>query len=102
MIQDELRRITFGDNNRLMIFMPPRHGKSEQTTVRYPVYRLELEPELRVIIGAYNQLLANKFSRKARKIAFERLRLAPDRTATDDWETTERRRIQGPSASVQA
>lgn len=67
--------------------MPPRHGKSEMVTVRYPVWRLENDPGLRVIVAAYNQILANKFSRKSRKIARERFPLNEERTAVEDWET---------------
>jgi len=67
--------------------MPPRHGKSENLTVRYPVFRLERDPKTRIIIGAYNATLAARFSRKARRIAEQRLELATDRTAVDDWET---------------
>ena len=70
-----------------MIFEPPRHGKSEQNTVRYPVWRLEQDPTMRVIIGAYNQMLANKFSRKARRIALERIPVSTDRAAMEEWET---------------
>lgn len=72
-----------------MIFEPPRHGKSEQNTVRYPVWRLEKESTLRVIVGAYNQTLANKFSRKARRIAAERLEVSSDRAAVEEWETAQ-------------
>lgn len=71
-----------------MITVPPRHGKSEMTTIRYATWRLERNPEMRVIIGAYNQTLANKFSRKARRIAESRMSLSRDRTAVEDWETT--------------
>lgn len=70
-----------------MIFEPPRHGKSEQNTVRYPIWRLEHNPEMHVIIGAYNQTLANKFSRKARRLAVERLEVSSDRAAVEEWET---------------
>jgi predicted phage terminase large subunit-like protein len=87
-VQEALERVTHGESKRLMLFLPPRHGKSELATVRYPVYRLEHSPETRVIIGAYNATLARKFSRKARRIARERLSLAEDRTAVEDWETT--------------
>ena len=87
-IQGALDRVTAGKTKRLMLFLPPRHGKSELATVRYPVYRLERDPETKVIIGAYNATLARKFSRKARRIARERLSLSDDRTAVEDWETT--------------
>ena len=81
-------RVTRGECKRLMLFVPPRHGKSEMTTIRYPVYRLECEPSMRVILGAYNATLAQKFSRKARNVARTRLALNTERTAVEDWETT--------------
>lgn len=87
-IRSQLDRVTCGEIDRLMVFLHPRIGKSEMTTIRYPVWRLERDPELKVIIGAYNTTLASKFSRKAKRIAENRLSLAMDRQAADDWETT--------------
>jgi predicted phage terminase large subunit-like protein len=86
-LRNVLERVTTGEIKRLMVLMPPRHGKSENLTVRYPVFRLEREPKLRTIIAAYNHGLATKFSRKARRIAEGRFALATDRSAADDWET---------------
>lgn len=87
-IRKHLARITDGRCKRLMIFLPPRHGKSEMTTVRYSAWRLEQDPSQRVIVGAYSQTLADKFSRKIRKIAESRsVPIDPRRTAVDDWET---------------
>jgi predicted phage terminase large subunit-like protein len=86
-IQQYLDKITDGEIKRLMLFVPPRHGKSEMVTVRYPVYRLKRDPGIRVIFGAYNQTLAEKFSRKSRKIARDQLSLSRERTAAEDWET---------------
>lgn len=88
-LQGILDRVTAGEIKRLMVFMPPRHGKSENLTVRYPVFRLERDPKTRIIIGAYNATLASRFSRKARRIAEKRIDLATDRTAVDDWETAQ-------------
>lgn len=42
---------------------------------------------MRVIIAAYNQTLADKFSRKARRIARERIPVSEERMAAEDWET---------------
>lgn len=73
-----------------MLFLPPRHGKSETVTIRYPVWRLQKDPEMRVVVAAYNQTLANKFSRKSRRIAQNvGLALSKERTAVEDWETVE-------------
>jgi predicted phage terminase large subunit-like protein len=87
-LQYQLDRVTDGEVKRLIIQMPPRHGKSETATVRYPIYRLNMDPELRVIVGAYNATLAGKFSRKARRIAQQAgMPLSDERAAVEDWET---------------
>lgn len=88
-IMQHLERVTSGEIKRLMLFLPPRHGKSEMVTIRYPAWRLECNPSERVIICGYNQILANKFSRRCRKVARERVALSQDRTAVEDWETAE-------------
>lgn len=67
-IYKSLGRVTSGETKRLMIFMPPRHGKSEMVTVRYTAWRLMREAGLNVILGSYNQRLADKFSRKIKRI----------------------------------
>ena len=71
------------------------------TTVRYPIYRLAHDPKFRVIVGAYNQRLANKFSRKMRKLVRaiaatktatgepHKLQFSRDAKAVEDWETSE-------------
>jgi predicted phage terminase large subunit-like protein len=86
-IREHLDRVTAGEIRKLMIFCPPRHGKSELVTVRYPVWTIERDPAKRVILGGYNQPLAERFSRKARRIAEPRIPLAMDRNAVADWET---------------
>lgn len=87
-VYERLRRVTRGECKRLMIFMPPRHGKSECVTVRYPVWRLIGRPDLRVIVGAYNHELAIEFSGKARNLADECGLLGPGSKASHDWRTT--------------
>jgi len=83
-IYEQLKRLTDGDCRRLMIFMPPRHGKSELVTVRYSAWRLQRDPSMRIIVGSYNQNLADNFSRKIRTVLCEheanRRSDTPDRT----------------------
>jgi predicted phage terminase large subunit-like protein len=86
-VREYLEGITRGDIEKLMLFLPPRHGKSEMVTIRYASWFLEKSPQKRVIIGAYNQTLANKFSRKARRISRDRIAISTERTAVEDWET---------------
>ena len=75
-IYPRLSRITHGERGRLMVFIPPRHGKSELVTVRYAAWRLLKDPSLRVILASYNQKLANRFSRRVFRI-FEELSAKP-------------------------
>ena len=63
-----LNAVSKGEVKRLMLFLPPRHGKSEQATIHYPAYRLLRDQRLRVIVGAYNHSLACTFSRQTRRI----------------------------------
>ena len=86
-IYGRLDRVTAGETKRLMIFMPPRHSKSETVTVRYTAWRMINNPEMNVILGSYNQRLANRFSRKIRRLVGEKIALSKDRNAVDEWET---------------
>jgi len=86
-VRSELELVTSGECKRLMIMLPPRHGKTAMITVRYPVWRMEKEEKFRVIVAAYNQVVANKFSRVSRKLAQMRIGLRDDRRAVEEWET---------------
>lgn len=88
-VREALARVSRGECKRLIISMPPQHGKTSVLTVPYPVYRLCRDPRLRVAVGAYNQTHANRFSRKSRRIASERLNLSKERKAVNEWETLE-------------
>ncbi|MBK9526869.1 MAG: phage terminase large subunit [Acidobacteria bacterium] len=68
---EKLEAFERGDTRRLMLFVPPRHGKSELVTVRYAAWHLQRNPKSNIIIGSYNQRLANRFSRKIRNVYAE-------------------------------
>ncbi len=72
-LYERLQKITSGDKKRLMIFMPPRHGKSELVTVRYTAWRMRRKPEMKVILASYGQDLANTFSRSIKRVICEDL-----------------------------
>ena len=76
-----------GSIKRLALFMPPRHGKTEMVTIRFLSWFLEQDPSQRLILGAHTQTLADKFSRKVRRISKERIKLNTERKAVSDWET---------------
>lgn len=88
LLYQKLEKVTKGEIDRLMIFMPPRHSKSETVTVHYITYRLKADPKLNVILGCYNQRLANRFSRRIRKLAGEqKIALSRERRSVEEWET---------------
>lgn len=88
-LYEKLARVTGGETRRLMIFMPPRHSKSETVTVRYTAWRIVRDPRINVILGCYNQRLANRFSRKIRRLVENEIGLSKERKAADEWETLE-------------
>ena len=53
---------------RLMIFMPPRHGKSEAVSRRLPAYILGRFPNARIIGTAYADSLASANNRDVQRI----------------------------------
>ncbi|MBR2961757.1 MAG: terminase family protein, partial [Alistipes sp.] len=57
-----------GRIRRLIITMPPQHGKSVGATVLLPAYMLGLNPDLRIAIASYSATLASKFNRRVQRI----------------------------------
>jgi hypothetical protein len=57
----ELEKVITGETKRLMIFMPPRHGKSMTVTATFPSYYLGKYPDRRVIEVSYGDDLAKEF-----------------------------------------
>lgn len=53
---------------RLMILMPPRHGKSEQASRKFPAWLLGRIPDARIIMSSYGADLASKNSRAVRDL----------------------------------
>ena len=71
-----------GRVRRLMISMPPQHGKSVGATTLLPAYLLGLDPDLRIAIASYSASLASKFNRRVQRIlcSAEYGELFPDTT----------------------
>jgi predicted phage terminase large subunit-like protein len=71
LIADALERVERGEQDRLMVFMPPRHGKSELASKRFPAWCLGRNPRHQIIAASYNSDLANDFGRNVRNIVAE-------------------------------
>ena len=82
---------------RLMLFMPPRHGKSEIASRCFPAWHLGHAPEHEVIACSYSGSLAMGFSRKVRSMirdplyskVFPECQLDPESQSAEAWLTTE-------------
>lgn len=60
--------VAAGKSPRLMILMPPRHGKSQLASVMFPAWALGHHPEFEIIACAYAISLPLDFSRQVRGI----------------------------------
>ena len=63
----ELEAIERGDNDSLILTMPPRHGKSMSVTETFPTWFLGRNPKKRVIEVSYSDSLARNFGDKCRR-----------------------------------
>lgn len=88
----KLEAVERGECPRLMVAMPPRHGKSLTTTVRFPAWWLGRHADGRVIIATHTASLAYDFSRRARNEFTQAgaevfgVQVASDSSAVDRWD----------------
>lgn len=87
--------VAAGKSPRLMLFMPPRHGKSEICSRNFPAWHLGNYPDHQIIATSYSAPLAYDFSRKVQEIVedadFELLfetRLKADARSIEAWQTS--------------
>ena len=63
-----LEGVERGEIKRLMIFMPPRHGKSTLASQLFPVWFMGRHPEAEIIQAGYSDNIAEFHARQARNI----------------------------------
>lgn len=68
LLASRLEAVERGEVKRLAIFMPPRHGKSELASVRFPAWYLGRNPDKRVITCSYGSELALDFSQQTKDV----------------------------------
>lgn len=81
-----------GKSPRLMLLVPPRHGKSEIVSRNFPSWHLGQYPDHEFIACSYNLSLAMDFSRKVKQIIADPMyenvfetRLDPNNQSTESW-----------------
>ncbi len=72
-LAEHLEAVERGDIKRLMVFMPPRHGKSELVSIRFPAWWLGRHPDDPIILTSYAASLAQSKSRQCRNLVEGRL-----------------------------
>jgi hypothetical protein len=94
LIAEKLEAVERGEIKRLMIAMPPRHGKSELASRRFPAWFMGRNADKQIIAASYNSDLANDFGREVRNIvdspefrALFDVSLAQDSQAANRWHT---------------
>lgn len=91
-----LEKVESGEYQFLIFCMPPRHGKSEQTSRRFPAWFIGKHPEQNVVVATYNDDFAGDFGKDVRNImatpaykqVFPDVRLQRGGAASDRLQTT--------------
>lgn len=93
----KLSQVATGGIKRLLITMPPRHGKSELTSAHFPAWYLGTYPDHRIILSSYEADFAASWGRRARSILEEHglrlfdLQVSKASSAADRWDIAGRR-----------
>jgi hypothetical protein len=67
-ICQKLNEFERGEIKKMMLFVPPQHGKSELTTRRLPGYLLGRVPNRKIALGTYSATLAAQFNRDMQRV----------------------------------
>ncbi len=86
----ELEAVARGENDRLMVFMPPGSAKSTYCSMLFPPWYMAKFPDLMVVAASHTQALADRWGRKCRNLVAEHgttlgISLSDDSTAADKW-----------------
>ncbi len=68
LLMQKLQELADGKIRRLMVFMPPRHGKSELVSRRFPAFMLGRNPDAKIIGASYGSDLASMMNRDVQRI----------------------------------
>ena len=68
LICDRLDKLIIHEIKRLMIFMPPRHGKSKLVSRKLPAYIFGKNPDAKIISASYSADLATAMNRDVQRI----------------------------------
>ena len=95
-IADKLERVASGELKRLIIYMAPRHTKSEFASFLFPAWMMGRNPRMKIIQATHTTELAVNFGRKTKNLldsdeyreVFDKVHLASDSKASGRWDTS--------------
>lgn len=92
LIAQRLEAVEAGRIHRLMIFLPPRYGKSALASEFFPAWYIGRHPQRQIIFATYAQGLADDFGRKVRNQLRDPLfgALFPDCRIAEDSQAAKR------------
>lgn len=92
LLTSKLEAVMDGRIKRLMVFMPPRHGKSNLASEIFPAWYLGHRPHHQVMFTTYGQDLADGFGRKVRNAVGDarHVRAFPESVLADDSKSAQR------------
>src|SRR5207248_2322735 len=92
---EKLEAVERGELRRLIVCLPPRHGKSLVTSINFPAWYLGRHPDRSVICSAHSQEFVDDFGRKVRNIVadprhratFPRSKMSEDSASASRFDT---------------
>ncbi|MEH6836338.1 phage terminase large subunit [Falsihalocynthiibacter arcticus] len=95
-----LERVAAGDLLRVIITLPPRHLKSQVTSVAFPAWLLGRDPTEKIVCASYSAGLAEDFGRQTRQLmraqfyraTFPWTQLDSSKSAVDEFHTVRKGR----------
>jgi predicted phage terminase large subunit-like protein len=96
LVAERLQGVKEGKTKRLILNMPPQHGKSRLTAVELPTWLLGMKPDRKIVVASYSADLSSRHSKLARariaepfyRTLFPECRLVPTDRAAHNWTTT--------------
>lgn len=67
-LEQAFRNVQEGKKTRIILSVPPRHGKSELATIKFPAWALGKDPSIPFIVTSYGADLAEDFGLKTRDL----------------------------------
>ena len=96
LLADRLQSVESGRTKRLVVLMPPRHGKSKTASELFPAWFLGRDPKRRIMALSYGQELSDTFGRSVRnylktptfQALFPKCQLSSDSNSVRRFSTT--------------